>query len=106
MHVHFGEPLGAGLETPDAVAAEIDRQVVAGYRLHPTNVWAYQRLHGEPDLTGITVDEGSCSQAAFDARIAAMEPALRPQALASYANALVSSLGQRESLPEAHDRTG
>lgn len=106
VHVHFGTPLGAGLETPDAVAAEIDRQVVAGYRLHPSNVWAYQRLHGEPDLTGITVDEGSCSEAAFDARIAAMEPALRPLALASYANALVSSLGQRERLPEAHDRTG
>ncbi len=97
VHVHFGEPLGPEFASADAVAAEIDRQVVSGYRLHCTNVWAYRQLHGEPDLSGISVDEGSCSETAFDARIAAMDPEIRPHALAGYANALVSALAVKAS---------
>jgi hypothetical protein len=92
VHVHFGTPLGSDLATPAAVAAAIDEQVIRGYRLHPVNVWAYERLHGKPDLSGLEIAEGSCSEAEFDARINAMPEAERPYALASYANALRSIL--------------
>ena len=92
VHVHFGTPLEADLESPEAVAAEIDRQIIHGFHLHPTNVWAYRELHGEPQLGDLQIDEGSCSEAAFRARIEAMDEAHRPFALAGYANALHSVL--------------
>jgi 1-acyl-sn-glycerol-3-phosphate acyltransferase len=95
VHVTFGTPLGGGLETPEAVAAAIDRQVVAGYCLHPTNLYAWRMLHGDdaalpPDLY---LEEGDCGREEFSARIQAMPEAHRPYALAIYANAVASKLG-------------
>ncbi len=95
VHVSFGTPLkGEGLDSPEAVAAEVDRQVINEYCLHPTNIYAYQRMYGAdaplpPDLNR---EEGDCSEAAFDARINAMPEAHRPYALGIYANAVVSKL--------------
>jgi hypothetical protein len=96
VHVQFGKPLTGELETPQAVAAAIDAQVLRGYRLHPTNIYAYRRLHGDAALPELDVAEGSCSESAFAARIDALPEAQRPYALAGYANAVLSKL----SLPE------
>ncbi|MEH6580959.1 MAG: 1-acyl-sn-glycerol-3-phosphate acyltransferase [Halioglobus sp.] len=94
VHVSFGTPLAANLETPGAVADEVDRQVRSLYCLHPTNVYAYRMLHGEdvelPD--DIYLEEGDCSRAEFEARIQALPAAHRPYALAIYANAVSSKL--------------
>ncbi len=67
VHVAFGEPLGADLETPEQVAWELDRQVVGNYRLHATNAYAWKALHGS--MPELAVDEltGSCSEEAFQA---------------------------------------
>ena len=94
VHVSFGKPLGADLETPEAVAAAVDRQIVSEYCLHPTNLYAYRSLHGEdaPIPDNLYLEEGDCSQAEFEARIAAIPEAHRPYALAIYANAVVSKL--------------
>ena len=94
VHVSFGKPLGADLETPEAVAAAVDRQIVSEYCLHPTNLYAYRSLHGEdaPIPDNLFLEEGDCSQAEFEARIAAIPEAHRPYALAIYANAVVSKL--------------
>ena len=92
VHLHFGEPLGAELDSPDAVAAAIDAQVISGYRLHETNLWAYRRLHGEPALGSLEIVKGSCTEAEFDTRVDAVAESERPFLLASYANALVSAL--------------
>ena len=94
VHVSFGSPLGAGLDTPVAVAAEVDRQIISGYCLHPTNLFAYRSLYGEdaPVPADLYLEEGDCSEAKFEARIAAMPEAHRPYALAIYANAVVSKL--------------
>jgi 1-acyl-sn-glycerol-3-phosphate acyltransferase len=98
VHVTFGTPLGAELETPDAVAREVDRQIIAGYCLHPTNLYAYRRLYGAdaPVPADLYLEEGDCSKAAFEARIEAMPEPHRPYALAIYANAVVSKLAQAE----------
>lgn len=96
VHLHFGVPLGDGLQSPQAVAAAIDEQVLRGYRLHPSNLFAYRRLHGRGAPPGVDIAPGSCSQRAFDARIEALPAQQRQYALAAYANALVSKL----SLPE------
>jgi hypothetical protein len=101
VHVSFGTPLGAGFATPEAVAAEVDRQVISGYCLHPTNIFAYQMLNpGAPALPAtFSVEPGDCSRAQFEQRIAAMPGPQRPYALAIYANAVVSKLAQRSGSP-------
>ena len=51
-------------------------------------------MHGEdaPIPDNLFLEEGDCSQAEFEARIAAIPEAHRPYALAIYANAVVSKL--------------
>jgi 1-acyl-sn-glycerol-3-phosphate acyltransferase len=94
VHVSFGTPLGDDLETPEDVAAAVDRQVIREYCLHPTNLYAYRMLHGEgvalPD--SLNFEEGDCSRAQFEARISALPEAHRPHALNIYANAVASKL--------------
>jgi hypothetical protein len=99
VHVSFGTPLSGGLDTPDAVASEVDRQVISQYCLHPTNLYAYRRLYGEdaPVPQEVYLEEGDCSEAAFDARIETMPDEHRPYALGIYANAVVSKLALAES---------
>ncbi len=94
VHVSFGTPLSGDVDTPDAVAAEVDRQVISEYCLHPTNLYAYRRLYGAtaPVPQQLYLEEGDCSEADFDARIKAMPEAHRPYALGIYANAVVSKL--------------
>ena len=94
VHVSFGRPVGSDLETPDQVAAEIDRQVLRAYCLHPTNLYAYRMLHGENVEIPETLyfEPGDCSREQFEARIEALPEAHRPYALANYANAVVSKL--------------
>jgi 1-acyl-sn-glycerol-3-phosphate acyltransferase len=101
VHVSFGTPLGAGLATADAVAAEIDRQVISNYCLHPTNVYAYQMLNPDaPELPDtLTAEPGDCPREQFEQRIAAMPEPHRPYALAIYANAVVSKLALRAGAP-------
>jgi hypothetical protein len=101
VHVAFGTPLGAGFTTPDAAAAEIDRQVISNYCLHPTNIYAYEMLN--PDAAALpetlTVEPGDCSREQFERRIGAMPEAHRPFALAIYANAIVSKLALKAGSP-------
>ena len=94
VHVSFGTPLGAQFETPAEVAAEVDRQVLSQYCLHPTNLYAFKMLHGENEAVpeGIYLEEGDCSRADFELRINALPADHRPYALAIYANAVVDKL--------------
>lgn len=99
VHVAFGEPLRGDFASPEAVAAAVDDQVVALYCLHPTNIYAWRRLHGEsaalpPDLHR---EEGSCSRAAFDARIEALPEAHREHALGIYANVVSAKLARLQA---------
>ena len=91
VHVHFGTPLSGDFEAPEDVAAMIDREIIGGYRLFPTNRWAYERHYGKPE-TSVNFEAGSVSSEEFAARIEALEPRVRPYVLASYANALKSAL--------------
>jgi len=97
VHVAFGTPLGAGFTTPEEVAVEIDRQVISGYCLHPTNMYAYGMLNpGAPPLPEtLTAEPGDCGREEFSRRIAALPAPHRPYALAIYANAVESKLALR-----------
>ncbi len=96
VHITFGTPLGSEFGDADAVAEEIDRQVIAGYCLHPTNLYAYDRLYGEhaPRPDNLYLEPGECSREQFDARIDAMPESHRPYALAIYANSVMSKMDQ------------
>jgi len=94
VHVSFGVPLSDDFESADAVAAEVDRQIIENYCLHPTNLYAYAMLHGN-DVTipeGLYLEDGDVDRATFEARINALPSAHRPYALAIYANAVTSKI--------------
>jgi hypothetical protein len=97
VHVAFGTPLGADFDSPESVAAEIDRQVISAYCLHPTNIFAYQMLNPDaaPLPESLTTEPGDCTREQFAERITALPEPHRPYALAIYANAVVSKLALR-----------
>ena len=101
VHVSFGTPLGASFDTPEAVAEEVDRQIIEQYCLHPSNLQAYHMLHGRdaqvPD--DLYLEEGDCSPKDFLERLHEMPHPHRRYALAIYANAVVSKLGSAEAVP-------
>ncbi len=97
VHVSFGKPLGDGFENANEAAAEIDRQIIDQYCLHPTNLYAYDMLYGDhaPKPENLYLEEGVCSREAFDQRISALPEEQRPYALAIYANAVVSKMDHK-----------
>lgn len=92
VHVSFGTPLGDAFESADEVARAIDRQVTALYCLHPTNLYAYRRLHGEDAPPDLFCEDGDCSEADFNRRIDELPEAHQPFALAMYANAVTAKV--------------
>lgn len=54
VHLHFGTPLTADYDTPEAAAKAIDEQIVENYRLYPSNWFACDRLlHSEQPLKSL-----------------------------------------------------
>lgn len=97
VHVSFGEVLRDNFDNAEAVAAEIDRQVIANYVLFPSNYLAAEET-GEPcdGLYGYPpepYDAGAQSErrSLFAARLAECPAEYRPYWLAMYANPLRST---------------
>lgn len=80
VHVSFGEVLRADFDTPEAVAAEIDRQVIGNYKLFPSNYLAAKALGDETPL------QNELFAQAFDQRFANCPEQYRPFWLTMYAN--------------------
>ena len=76
----FGDVLRADFDTPEAVAAEIDRQVIGNYKLFPSNYLAAKVLGDEVPL------QNELSSQAFDQRLAQCAEQYRSYWLAMYAN--------------------
>ncbi len=100
----FGQPLTAEFSDPDAVAAEIDRQIIGQYVLHPTNLLAWEILHGQLPDVALGSAEAPFSQAElasekerFNTRLKAMPEPLRMRALAMYAAPIESKQAFRHS---------
>ena len=101
IHIHFGEPLHEDVETPDELAAWMDQQIIGSYVLHATNYFAYHALYGDypkgnfsaqhkPFSETLVQAELKHEKERFDARIDAIDEALRPYVLAAYANPIKS----------------
>jgi hypothetical protein len=51
VHVHFSAPVSQGLDDSKLLAAEMDRQILSGYRLFPAHYLAYAQWAGrDPQL--------------------------------------------------------
>ncbi len=88
VHLTVGQPIDAGLEDADEVAAELDRQIVGGLRVFPTQQYAADSLAaGSAD--GMPLPEGaSTGLRAFRERLRACPSAEREFLLLQYANLL------------------
>ncbi len=106
VHVSFGDVLRADFDTPEAVAAEMDRQIIGNYVLFPSNYLAAVALgdsaggnYGFP-AKPFDQDTVSQAQAVFDERLLQCPEEFRPYWLAMYANpvrSLCNGLGNKES---------
>ncbi len=80
VYVSFGDPIEQDFETPEELAAEIDRQIVEGYHLHPSNLLAA----GQDD--GISEED----QQAFAARIEQVSGGAQDILRQMYANPVIN----------------
>ncbi len=97
VHLHIGSPVTGDFESAEALAREIDRAIVAGLKIYPTQARASAQL-GQPGCQ-VQMPELPEVTAAFERRLAGCPDAEKPYLLAAYANVLRN---RRElSLPSA-----
>ncbi|GAA3909217.1 1-acyl-sn-glycerol-3-phosphate acyltransferase [Halomonas cibimaris] len=93
VQLNFGTPLGADAGSAEEVAAEIDRQVIGGYRLFPTHYLALEALGEAPELVSHTAIT-TADRERFAKRLAEVPEELRPYWLAQYANPVKHKAGR------------
>jgi 1-acyl-sn-glycerol-3-phosphate acyltransferase len=96
IHVAFGEPVTAHMDSADEMAMAVDRQIICLYHLHPTNLIAHEILYGENETVSFWKAAVNCDWAmvgdTFSARINAMPEYCRDIVLAMYANPVCQKL--------------
>ncbi|QEA39717.1 glycerol acyltransferase [Pistricoccus aurantiacus] len=93
IQLHVGTPLNAEFEDYDAVADEIDRQILAGYRLFPSHQLALEASGRAPELVDLSHVETADRQR-FEQRLAQVPEQLRDWWLAQYANPALNKAGR------------
>ncbi len=92
VRLSFGTPLTAAFDDPDAAAAEIDRQVLAGYHLFPSHYLALEALGEAPELLDMS-EVSDADRARFQARLHTVPDELRHWWLTQYANPVLNKAG-------------
>ena len=95
VHLSFGKPLGGDLETPEEVAAAIDRQIIGGFRIFGTHVDAFTRLGGDDEtawLANAMADYSSVARQRFNERLEVCSERERRFVLEMYSNPVLSRL--------------
>ncbi|SEA33232.1 1-acyl-sn-glycerol-3-phosphate acyltransferase [Microbulbifer marinus] len=99
VHAAFGTPIEGDYHSVNALAEEIDRQIIGSYVLHPTNLIAYEMIYGDvPDLpVGYPPKpwnpaEHEQTRQKFEERMARINERWRDIAIQGYANPVVSRL--------------
>jgi 1-acyl-sn-glycerol-3-phosphate acyltransferase len=80
VHVAFGEPVQGDFESPEALAAVIDREIIANYQLHSSNRIA----------AGDTAEVTDEQRTAFQQRLDELEPGAQDIMRQMYANPLIN----------------
>lgn len=99
VHVAFGEVIRPAPTDDDQLAAAIDRQIIANYRLQPTHIMAWETLYGrdvrvEGWKRALAVHDWRDREAEFGARLAIVPEPEREIFLEMYANPVSSRLAQ------------
>ncbi|WFF43304.1 glycerol acyltransferase [Salinicola endophyticus] len=92
----FGTPLSAEFDAADAVAAEIDRQVLSNYPLFPSHQLALAETGLAPDLVDLSAVTAE-DRERFQTRLAQVPAELRPWWLKQYANPILNRAGRLDS---------
>lgn len=97
VHISFGEVLKGHFDDADEVAAWLDKQIIDGYVLHPSNYFAYEKLYGNfPEgvyssrRIPFNAPAMSKERKAFEERLATVPEHLHEYWLNAYANPIVS----------------
>jgi hypothetical protein len=95
VHLAFGEPIVDPDLDVDGVVAAIDQQISTRYALFPTNLWAWEMLHGKAPPASLPVRLGVVQRHTFEERVRECPASLRPWLLAMYANPVDTALTHR-----------
>jgi len=93
VHVTFGDVLEADFEDADAVAAELDRQILKNYRLHATNYAAHELIAREKEYElsrNLIIKDLDKVRHEFEKRVKQCPPESRDLLIAMYANPVIS----------------
>lgn len=96
--LRFGKALGSGFETPDQVAAEVDRQILSGLELFPINFLALRDLaqSGDGDYARALrqVEQATVvpQDSHYEERLARCPVEWRREWLAMYANPVLNKI--------------
>lgn len=99
VHLAFGEPLTGDYASAEEVAADIDRQILNNYVLHPTNGLAYQILEQRAPEVPVSAQaipfhhlDCKTTRELFQQRVAACDERWREFLLRAYANPIYPKL--------------
>lgn len=93
VHVTFGDELTADYADADAVAAELDRQILKNYRLHATNYAAHELVAREKEYElskNLIIKDLDQVRDRFAKRVQQCPPESRDILIAMYANPVIS----------------
>ena len=94
VHVAFGAPLKGDFSDAAAVAATLDEIIIDQYRLHPSNIIAYQRIYQNDSWMSLpkVPKLSDADHKAFDKRFNEMPAEYRGKAMEIYANPVKNQL--------------
>ena len=100
VHLHIGPVITNIFEDAFEAAQYLDKQIIGNYRLHPSNIFAYQRFYGQLPiaLAGILVNKPSLykKEQEFMCRLNTVPKHLQKYWLKIYANPVVSFIELRQ----------
>ncbi|WP_372875158.1 1-acyl-sn-glycerol-3-phosphate acyltransferase [Pseudomonas sp.] len=106
VHIHFSAPVSSGLEDSKQLAAEMDKQILGGYRLFPVHYLAYAMWsERDPALDVPTAaqlfpaEELARAEAEWNKRLARCPAEQQPFLVLQYANPVRNQYRVKAGLP-------
>ena len=106
VHVHFAAPVSQGLDDSKLLAAEMDRQILGGYRLFPVHYLAYAQwsdadpqLQVPPASELFPADELAKARQEWQDRLTACPEEHRPYLVLQYATPVRNQYRVKAGLP-------
>jgi hypothetical protein len=106
VHIHFSAPVTQGLEDSKQLAAEMDRQILSGYRLFPVHYLAYAMWNErDPELAVpaaaelFPAAELAAAQSEWHKRLANCPTEQQPYLILQYANPVRNQYRIKAGLP-------